>query len=1584
MKISIFLLFIFLVPLTDVSALTINTVENGFDITASNYTAYIDNSGRLTELKADNSSWDLIGSDFKNDYRGVYLYNDSEVLNATYKNNLSASIEFRTPETNWTYIFTESNFSINITLSSSASDTSLFVPFDITYIQYANETGTSDTEDLTDGLGVNKMWKEITLTTVEYVRLSLSLKDHPIGTTEGQVDWHDNMFIWGLNNLWEPLGGDPMTFGNSYEVIFNIDLTDFNQIKDNTEIQYVDGKYSIASKEYSAVLNNNSILEDFYVNGSSWDLLGYDLYQDKKGIYLTDSTLDIMTATSSVLSNNKIFFNTDRGHIEYIFTDAGIDIISVLDSPDNTNLFSVFDIAYFNEVNETDTANNKNLSGHIGIDAAWPEITLTTIENSELSISLKDHPVSATEGQIDWHDGILYWGLQNEWANNGGNPMTTGTYKVMLRVDNSQFQKIDDNIQISIEPEGINITAPEYDAFVRNDSVLDALFVKNSIWDLMGNEFVPKFDGLFFQNGTLDHLSALNYVVIDNRVIFNFSFGTVEYDFKESGIGIFVRLKGTSGDVDLIFAPDIDFLKSVSQKDTSNIEDLTDQEGITAQWPETTFTTFEDIDITIYLNDHPIGNTEGQVDFVDGVQVWGLNNEWSLNQGNPMHAGGEYLIQIDIDAKNYMQKISNTKIITTPDGYNVSSKRYNISINDKCHAIELYIDDSDKNVFANDTDVKGIFMENLTGTMIDATSSVISSNRIVCHSDVGVWKYTFYDRDFDVTVNLYDSVGDVLFFVSGNVSNLISMNETNTTNHEDLSDNIGLSAAWKEVSFTTVDLDIFSIKLRNHPVGTTEGRVDWENNIQYWGLQDKWDVGGAPMVEGGTYVIEFKTNPMVREIYNFTYIRSYDGDFGKGTYQLPAGMEVAPLPLVICLHGYRSTAEDCFKSDLDEIIDEKNWLMVSPEGYGRNENYSFHEGMDLGWFNIESEIRDVIDYMDAISSVDHDRIYLVSLGNSDLSLVARNPSLFAAVVSWFGVTDLLQWTDDLNDGNIGSLLYGTYNEQQVGGTTIAYPFEYKRRSAIEFYTNFRHIPIKLFHPENDTEVNHTQSSSFFSDITTINPYAELDTNNTGHCAGCINGTKTIDWLERFTRPALETILNISIITDVSRVYYWAKIFMVDENPFGPDAGDTSDYFSSTNISINLTENSVIMDTINTSHILFNISATTINASQDMSLNISHDYAETFLLEFYRNNTILNLSLDDTFGQIIVDDFLIPKIVDMHNWSFSYSDLYTRPVINESYYPLLNSSWNVTESRYNFSLNVTEDNQRVIIYMPHGFYEYGYEINNISNRLFVGENDTIINLTLNVSYGYDFVLQNETILPEITYVLPTPENASTFNQSALYVNVSLSEMPSVCVLSIGNVTAINYTMNIANMTCNYNLSTILDNTWYNYDVFVTDLVGNMNSTGNRTVYVNYNNAPIIIGNLDQSVLEDALSWTINISSNATDADNDTLTWTSDDTNATFSGTDLTFSYPADWYGSELIGLTVNDSILSDTVIINVTVLPVNDAPIITSMPNITVDEDAYNDSVDLDDYVSDVDNNVLGINWTAINSTNISVIIDQTT
>ena len=186
-------------------------------------------------------------------------------------------------------------------------------------------------------------------------------------------------------------------------------------------------------------------------------------------------------------------------------------------------------------------------------------------------------------------------------------------------------------------------------------------------------------------------------------------------------------------------------------------------------------------------------------------------------------------------------------------------------------------------------------------------------------------------------------------------------------------------------------------------------------------------------------------------------------------------------------------------------------------------------------------------------------------------------------------------------------------------------------------------------------------------------------------------------------------------------------------------------------------------------------------------------------------------------------------------------------------------------------------------------------------------------------------------------------------------------------------------------------TIPDSNWYGSEniTFTATDPGGLSGSDQATFTVNnVNDAPVVSDIPDQTIDEGQTFTTINLDDYVEDIDNvkSDLTWT-------YSGnTDLSVSIDenrvatiiipdTNWYGSETITFTATDpGGLSDSDPARFTVNAVNDAPVVSDIPDQTIDEGQSFVSIQLDNYVDDVDNADSEMDWTYSGNHDLEVTI----
>ena len=130
------------------------------------------------------------------------------------------------------------------------------------------------------------------------------------------------------------------------------------------------------------------------------------------------------------------------------------------------------------------------------------------------------------------------------------------------------------------------------------------------------------------------------------------------------------------------------------------------------------------------------------------------------------------------------------------------------------------------------------------------------------------------------------------------------------------------------------------------------------------------------------------------------------------------------------------------------------------------------------------------------------------------------------------------------------------------------------------------------------------------------------------------------------------------------------------------------------------------------------------------------------------------------------------------------------------------------------------------------------------------------------------------------------------------------------------------------------------------------------------------APVVYDIPDIEFDEDG-SYELDLSKFVTDADGDEVTWSVNSNIVNINGNIATITPDKNWNGEEEVTFTASDGTLEDSETINVRVNPVNDAPIVSNIPDIEFDEDTIYE-LDLSQYVTDDDEVTWSVNSNIVN------------
>jgi hypothetical protein len=157
-------------------------------------------------------------------------------------------------------------------------------------------------------------------------------------------------------------------------------------------------------------------------------------------------------------------------------------------------------------------------------------------------------------------------------------------------------------------------------------------------------------------------------------------------------------------------------------------------------------------------------------------------------------------------------------------------------------------------------------------------------------------------------------------------------------------------------------------------------------------------------------------------------------------------------------------------------------------------------------------------------------------GQIALVTAAKNPGLFAAVVDDRGPTDLALWYQESDEPRQARI------RQEVGGTPGEVPFEYQRRSPINFARNFASTPLLVYHASEDMTVLPHHSQDMVDAIRAAAPEAPVTfiTFPGDHVTPVPGGyAGIVQWLAGHVRGAPPA--TIDAITDTSTALWWTQL-----------------------------------------------------------------------------------------------------------------------------------------------------------------------------------------------------------------------------------------------------------------------------------------------------------------------------------------------------------------------------------------------------------------------------------------------------------
>ena len=329
----------------------------------------------------------------------------------------------------------------------------------------------------------------------------------------------------------------------------------------------------------------------------------------------------------------------------------------------------------------------------------------------------------------------------------------------------------------------------------------------------------------------------------------------------------------------------------------------------------------------------------------------------------------------------------------------------------------------------------------------------------------------------------------------------------------------------------------------------------------------------------------------------FTYKNSYDGSTRQAACYIPDNLEGnKKYPLLVVAHymsGDRFTAR---RLGYNQECEKRKWLLVCPELHGKRQ-----PGQNsMAALEAQHDIIDAIDYMKKNYAVDDTRIYISgrSMGGMLTQIMmAKYPDLFAAGVAGEGISDLT---------TLKSIDAVTKAVKDECGDPDKNSFEYRRRSSINYASNFAYAPLIMWHGTNDIFVQPEQSETLYNEIKKYNRFQDQVCwlNAAAHCPANYTSGWVCDKLQYYANAGdvtrLRTFNKLKLVTDEDKKFFWLRLVPAENDKFGQidadiDAGGI--------LNLNCNNLSKVEVDLNLVSRLNNINACKVESNQPLTVEI---------------------------------------------------------------------------------------------------------------------------------------------------------------------------------------------------------------------------------------------------------------------------------------------------------------------------------------------------------------------------------------------
>lgn len=184
-------------------------------------------------------------------------------------------------------------------------------------------------------------------------------------------------------------------------------------------------------------------------------------------------------------------------------------------------------------------------------------------------------------------------------------------------------------------------------------------------------------------------------------------------------------------------------------------------------------------------------------------------------------------------------------------------------------------------------------------------------------------------------------------------------------------------------------------------------------------------------------------------------------------------------PLLVVLHSWSSGYEQVIDIPYAQWAKEHDWVFIHPNYRG-----VFDKPEATGSELAIQDVMDAVAYAKENAKVDASRVYLVGFsggGMAVLSLAARHPDIWAGVVAWGSVVDLLDWYE--YNRQMPDRYYDEHIEASCGGVPekgSEAADDCRQRSPVAHLSQSLDVPVYLGHGIEDELVPPSHSIRAFN------------------------------------------------------------------------------------------------------------------------------------------------------------------------------------------------------------------------------------------------------------------------------------------------------------------------------------------------------------------------------------------------------------------------------------------------------------------------------------------------------------------------